>query len=332
MYSNIEYLANPFNLSINSLHNDDICDILNLASANIFYYIIFKIINKLKEIREQEQDKEREDVLEGNDTIKCVSEIPVMVFNNVFDDETVDDKVKKDLTSLLELNSLDRHYILYYIFKKRGSFYDGYSYINIYAYYKTVVNEWNNIYCTDDPLDLKMNLDETLENDYQIVIDNVIGDCNMAHVRFLTWLYYSGIYNYLMDNQEIKKTVLDDMNTKKLLIGNVFLKYQLYLIEMENKENNVANKNKDANNCADKINDTVDDDVDDAVDDDVDYTSENEKELNKRPINEDISDMNEIAFAYKLLNTVINITRRALISTWTIVKEEADELFHPVLG
>jgi hypothetical protein len=72
-------------------------------------------------------------------------------------------------------------------------------------------------------------------------------------------------------------------------------------------------------------------DLCDTVDDEIDYTSENEEELDKRPINEDISDMNEMTFAYKLLNTIKNITVRILNSTWIIVKEEAAELFHPVL-
>ena len=91
-----------------------------------------------------------------------------------------------------------------------------------------------------------------------------------------------------------------------------------------------ANENEDANNSENDISDAVD--AVDAVDDEIDYTSENEEELNNRPISEDISDMNEITFAYKLLTTIKNITVRIVNSTWMIVKEEATELFHPVLG
>ena len=39
----------------------------------------------------------------------------VMDIDNGHYDETVDEKIKKDLTYLLERNSLERHYILYYI-------------------------------------------------------------------------------------------------------------------------------------------------------------------------------------------------------------------------
>ena len=169
----MEFLANPFNHSVNAPPSDGISRILNMVSLNLFYYILFAISVKLDEIRQVE------DVLEGIDDIK---EIPDMVFENVFDDETVDSQVKKDLIALLDTNSLDRHYILYYIFKKRGSFYDGESDINTYAYYKTVVNDWRNIYFMDDAISRKMSLDESLENDYQIVIDNIICDANMSHI------------------------------------------------------------------------------------------------------------------------------------------------------
>jgi len=368
----MEYLANPFNHSVRSFSNDGICGILNLVSLNLFYYIIYVIGSKLEEIQKQEQEQEQkqvqeqeqeseqekeieqEDILDGDD-IKDISEIPDMVFDNVFDDETVDVKVKKNLTSLLDINSLERHYILYYIFKKRGAFYDGVSNINTYAYYNSVANEWSNIYFADGNLTLKMNLDESLENDYQIVINDLICNCNVAHVRFLSWLYYSGIYDYLMYNQDIKTRVLNDMNTKKLLTGNLFLKYQLslILIKMEYQANNASDleQKQEQNNQSQIQNEVFDlgSDSDDLVEesaideeeannskneinDVIEYNSENDEELNNRSISEDISDMNEMTFAGKLLTTVKNITIRTIISTWKIIKEEATELFHPVLG
>jgi hypothetical protein len=273
----------------------------------------------------------QENVLEGNCDIREISD---MVFDNVFEDETVDEQVKKDVTSLLDINSLERYYILYYIFKKRGSFYDGKSDINTYAYYKTVVNDWRNIYFVDDNMNLIMSLDDSLENDYQIVIDNLIYDCNMAHVRFLSWLYYSGIYSYLVDRQDIQTTVLNDMNTKTLLKGNLFLKYQLYLITMENQANNEANNEaKDIPVEEGNILTTIEEEKqdEDANYSENDYTIENEDELNKRSISEDFSNMNEFIFAGKLFTTVRNITIRTIISTWKIIKEEATELFHTVL-
>lgn len=356
----MEYLANPFNHSVRSFSNDGICGILNFASLNLFYYIIYVIGSKLKEI--QTLEEEQEDVSDIPDILDIpdIPDIPDMFFKNVFNDETVDVKIKQDLTSLLERNSLDRHYILYYIFKKRGSFYDGESDINTYAYYKTVANEWMNFYFAYDNLILKMNLEENLENNYQFVINDLIYDCNVSHVRFLSWLYYSGIYSYLMDNQYIRKTVLDDMNTKKLLTSNLFLKYQLYLIEMENTANKVIEQednilptteqeNQSQSQSQSQIDEVSDIDTNDLIEassvddkeennskneinDVIEHYSDNEDELNNRSISEDLSNINEMTFAYKLLITVKNITIRTLIGTWKIIREEASELLHPVLG
>jgi len=364
----MEYLANPFNHSINSPPNDGICGIFNILSLNLFYYIVALFVCKLDEIQREES------VLEGESNIK---DIPDTVFDNIFDDALVDNQIKQDLIALLDTNSLERHYILYYIFKKRGIFYNGSVDINTFAYYKALLNDWRNIYFVDNKESLIINLDNSLENDYQIVIDNLVYDCNNAHIRCLSWLYYSGIYNYLMDNLEIKLAVLNDMNERKILTGNLFLKYQLLLIDMENMESIEQKENAEKQDSLDTLdnqekletieeecnseqeyntdrecnqdeNTNLDNDNDDLVeesaieksDDDleeeeenenVDHSADNEEELNNRLIADDFTDMNEMTFAAKLLSTVKNITIRTIVSTWKIIKEETNELFHPVL-
>jgi hypothetical protein len=326
----MEYLANPFNQSINQPPDDNINTVFNILSLTLFYYIVASFVYNLYEIREQESS------LEGEYDSKIISQyIPDIVYDNVFNDETVDNKIKHDLVSLLNINSLDRHYILYYIFKLRGAFNNGSVDINTYAYYKTVLNDWRNIYFVDETYPLPMNLDSspynsaenTLENNYQIVIDNLIYDCNIAHIRFLSWLFYSGIYNYLMDNSEIKKMVLNNMNENKILIGNLFLKYQILLLDIENLEEKrnfyKMEPIKEESNLEEEQ--PLEAEY-------IDHSNENENELKNRPIDEDFSDMNEITFAYKLMSSVKSIAIRSIISTWKIVKEELDELFHPVLG
>ena len=355
----MEYLANPFNHSINPPHNDGICCIFNILSLNLFYYIVASFVCKLDEIQREES------VLEGECDVK---NIPDSVFDNVFDDNQVDKKVKQKLSSLLDINSLERHYILYYIFKIRGTFYNDTVDINIntFAYYKTVLNDWRNIYFSDNIQSLKMNLDNSLENDLQIVIDNLVYNCNIAHIRFISWLYYSGIYNYLMDNLDIKKAVLNDINENKILTGKLFLKYQLLLIDMENIEDkeSIDNQgtldNQDTLDNQEKL-ETIDEECntdqecndddsnmqydDDLVeesaieksddseeDENIDHSIDNENELKNRPITDDFTDMNELTFAVKLLSTVRNITIKTLVSIWKIIKEEMNELFNPVLG
>ncbi len=332
----MEYLANPFNQSINQPPDDNINTVFNILSLTLFYYIVASFVYKLYEIREQESS------LEGEYDSKIISQyIPDIVYDNVFNDETVDNKIKQDLVSLLNINSLDRHYILYYIFKLHGAFNNGSVDINTYAYYKTVLNDWRNIYFVDETYPLPMSLENspenTLENNYQIVIDNLIYDCNIAHIRFLSWLFYSGIYNYLIDNSEIKKMVLNDMNENRILTGNLFLKYQILLLDIEEleatnnsykmepikEESNLEESNLEESNLEEEQ--PLEAEY-------IDHSNENQNELKNRPIEDDFSDMNEITFAYKLMSSVRNIAIRSIISTWKIVKEELDELFHPVLG
>ena len=356
----MDYLADPFNQSINPPFNYSINTVFNILSVNLFYYIVASFVYKLNEIQEQEMH------LEGECDSNIISQnIPDIVYDNVFDDMNVDNKVKQDLVSLLNINSLERHYILYYIFKLRGAFYNGSVNINTYAYYKTVLNDWRNIYFIDEthssPINLDSNLNSNSKNNYQIIIENLICDCNIAHIRFLSWLFYSGIYNYLMENLEIKKIVLNDMNERKILTGNLFLKYQLLLLDMEELENlenlekRESVKTNDNTEYPIKKIETieVESDIDDGDDgddgdgdgdgddgddgDDVDnknfdHCDDNENELKNRPITDNFADMNEMTFAYKLLSSVRNIAIRSIVSTWKIVKEEIDELFHPVLG
>ena len=268
----MEYLANPFNHSINPHSNDGICGLLNMASLYLFYYILCEMGSKL------------EDIQRIHSRIHEINfAIPDIVFDNVFDDVSIDDKIKINLTSLLELNSLERQYILFYIFKKHGTFddKDGNKDINTFVYYKTMLNDWRNIYFVDDYFKAIMNLDERLENDYQIVIGNVICDCNMAHVRFLSWLYYSGIYQYLEDNVDIKKSVLNEMNSRKLLNGNLFLKYHLYLIETDkmdksNELNNIEENEEIAGNEKTDVNEGVNIDKSYEIDENILATIEEE--------------------------------------------------------
>ena len=98
----MEYLANPFNHSVNSYYNDGICYVLNYVSLNLFYYILWASGNKLLEEIQQEE----EDILKDNDDI---TDVPDIIFENIFDDAAVDEKTKKDLISLLDINSLERN-------------------------------------------------------------------------------------------------------------------------------------------------------------------------------------------------------------------------------
>ena len=83
----MDYLANPFNLSINSLSNDGICGIFNIASINLFYYILVSCVNKLSDIQQEESCLESE-----NDIIA----IPDVIFDNIFCDDNVHNNKHND--------------------------------------------------------------------------------------------------------------------------------------------------------------------------------------------------------------------------------------------
>ena len=315
----MEYLANPFNLSINHFSNEGIFCILNVLNIELFYYIFSAFMRKLENIEINEEKKRQNRNLAMIKGEFNISEIPDIVYNNVFDDETIDEKIKKNLLSLLDINSLDRYFILYYIFKLHGCYLNNnLKFIDVYSYFKEVEKQWKQL--GNNSNEYLINLDETLEQDYFILIDKLMYGCNMAHTRFLSWLYYSGIYNFLIEDNQIKKKVLHIMNSRKLLVGNIFLKYQLYLLTTE--DNNNADNNDNITETYFEQN-LIDEEMEtgeemesgeelesneelesgeemESGEDGIqsNFDLENEEELQKRPIAEDISNFNLNIFSY----------------------------------
>lgn len=314
----MEYLADPFNYSINQVSNNGICYLFNIISTTLLYYIMYITHRELKAIYYESNFRKS-----GCD----IEKIPYVIFDNVFDNVMINDTIKKDLISLLDINSLDRYYILYYIFNKHGGFMvddgNGELFVNTYTYYKTVLNSWRMRQSSG------MNLDETLDNNYEIVIGNYIDECNEAHIRFLSWLYYSGIYDYLITQHDIKHATLEEMNDLKLLRGNLFIKYQLYLITIEDSNTNKTHYENQKLESA--FEDNTDIESIELSDNNYNYDSENDEELKQRVIPEDLVKMNLVVFAVKLITTAKKITTKSIISIWNIVKEESIELFHPIL-
>lgn len=344
----MEYLNNPFNLAVNS--SAIMPDAISAACIYLFYLTILESTRYINQVNNFYNNVAKynleefayDNIFEDNDNYQSAECEPI-------DNETIDNETKKKLIGLLDINSLDRHYILYYIFKMEGK---TDKIANTLTQYRMVSKLWKSIDVLDENV---INLDETLESNMQIVIDNDIIDCNIAHIRFLSWIYNSGIYNYLIDNNELKMQVLSEMNSNGYLKGNLFLKYQLYLVSMEtiysiqeeeqNNNQDILSKENiydiaiesvitDATAVIDDEDITGDANTDDANTDDANIddanTSEeeeshgedNENELESREITEDLSDMNEATFAFKLLKMAKNITTRAIVNVYQIVKEE----------
>lgn len=322
----IDPYQHNFNLAAHRYQSIDsietpVIDLFNLMSLYLFYHIVIETVKKVAHYEISNKTMSERQLIQLYPFLDADE-------YSIFEDEDIPNKTKYDLLDLLDINSLDRHYILYYIFKLEG---ETDTIANTFNEFKLVSQFWKGY-------DGDINLDETLEKDYQVVIDNDILDCNIAHVRFLSWIYYSGIYDYLISNVDIKTNVLDTMNNNKLLSGNLFLKYQLYLISQEQENTGMdmipedttedittdivqkpAEENKEEKNLENVEN------VENQETNEV-YQEENDTELATRAITEDFSEISELTFAKKLFIAVKNITVRSFVNVFNIICEEFSQI------
>ena len=217
------------------------CDTLSII---IFYTLICKCILMLLEYEELSHtendyiyEKINMDYLKYNLMYNNDLSISKTDKIDILDNFLMQNKYKKDSTTaiIVKPQSLNKSYIEYFIFQKHGTFYasingkmaeafnsyDEFCFWNEYYNGARSRNGNDNNFSLDDPkiYDVCWTINE---NEY-ITTD--------AQINFISWLYYSGLYDYLMQNIDIKKHILDEMNTKMLLTGNNFLKYQLFLNE-----------------------------------------------------------------------------------------------------
>ena len=169
------------------------------------------------------------------------------------EDNTIPDVKKQSiLDNLLSMKSLERPYILYYLFK--------YCDFKQYEEYYTKSN---------------FNLDETLELDTTFAIGDKQYNVNMGNLKFIAWVYYSGLYDFLMNDDKLKYEILSEMNSNGLLSGNVFLRYQMFMLDYEQDL-------EDYKDMPGLISQEESDDIDDIDDIDDNYNdndNDNENEI-----------------------------------------------------
>ena len=196
------------------------------------------------------------------------------------------------INTMQNLKSLDRCYILYYIFKLKGTYNVNGEEYNSFKEFK-LCESFYGIY--------NFHLDENMNPDKHVTVDITIGNITYhlyeAHYHFIAWLYYSGIYSYLIEDKaisgeteeltkeyvsknfisiQLKHYVLSDMNRLRLLNGNLFLRYQMFLIDYESR----LEANLDS-----ILNTILDDNLEEL--DDIEIHLENEKEELKYKHNTD---------------------------------------------
>ena len=184
---------------------------------------------------------------------KSIKDYPLYNLNSI--NPIHNDTYKQTLfNNLLSINSLERCYILYFIFKTKGNFKSVYKQNNnIDASTDTTNYTTDTTNTTDTKIEKEynsyelynkmiqhynlseeyINLDETSEPDIKIQIGDIKYEMTVAQLTFIHWIYYTGLYDYLIDRPDIKYDILNEMNEKCLLKGNVFLRYQLFLCDYE---------------------------------------------------------------------------------------------------
>ena len=192
--------------------------------------------------------------------------------------------------------------MLYFIFSKCGIFYASVNDGDIEPF-----NSFEEYKFWENKLGGKRNfsIDKSMSINLKFTINEHKYETNIAHLNFVSWIYYSGLYDYLMNENTIKKAILLEMNEKKLLTNNVFVKCLLYLIANEETEttasttNNTICNNSDIDNGSGSDNDNgSDNDIDNGSGSDNDI--DNNNEVKKFKYMYDIDDIDKYKFLYDL--------------------------------
>jgi hypothetical protein len=159
-----------------------------------------------------------------------------------------DDTYKNNLfRNLLSLHSLDRSYILYFIFKKKGNFLS-----SIISGEKKKYNSYDLFNKIREHYNLEhseFTLDDTQIPNIIITIGDEEHYLTKYQLLFIQWLYYTGLYDYLTTTMNLKYKILNEMNEEGVFISNVFLRYHIFLCDYEdmNEKNKNNNKNEKTN-------------------------------------------------------------------------------------
>lgn len=273
----MEYLSNPFNMSINPPPEPTFATYFGFGAiySAIYYMSLLLIDNHYNQIDKLDNYAfkigNRKTIIEN----KYIPEYAIKLL----------------LDKYLNVNSLDRAFLLYYIFEEKGDYET--SYMDEKLQIHTIKNNcWEQFKALERYFGKeKFNLDENADKNITIKFGNDTYNLNIANLRFISWLYYSGLSAYLLDNEELKYNTLNYMNELKLLRGNLFLRYQYYLIEYEECYNN---ENPDNSNSSDDL---------EIIEPKMEVEYNDDKYDNEYP---DISDIDNMLNRYYVLGKLID--------------------------
>jgi len=270
------------------------------------------------------KDDIHEDIKEDIKGIK-LEEITV----SILESKTLTEEEKQNIfDTLLPSNSLDMAYILYYIFKIKGYIFAYDKNNNIINYFDSFLDfkKYESFY---GPENFHFNLSSV--QDTALTFGDQIYNLNAAHLKFISWLYARGIYDYLICDEsnmmkyDMKYEILNEMNDEKLLTGNLFLRYQFFLIEYENHKINPKYISLGSEIYTPAISDDEDEEEEDEEEEDEEDKDEEIDPLNQsihnnidididNDNNNDNDIDNHISNYSKSYNNTITTTRRRIFN------------------
>ena len=220
-----------------------------IAFYSMFYYYTVKFINYVNNTNDNENTEKKNNEEDNDEEFKKNYiyqfediNINIKLLNDVCLETETQNEIKKKqevIENMLSTKTLERALVIYYIFIKKGN-------------YKIIIkNEETNEYSFKEYnsyLEFKKyedsqkhketegsipSLDNSLEADTKFVIGEKEYNINEGILKMISWIYYSGLYEYLTTNIELKYKILKDMYNDNLLTSNLFLRYQLFLQENE---------------------------------------------------------------------------------------------------
>ena len=223
---------------INHNHNNFSCASQLYFFPQVLFYSIFtyytiSFINYINEKTNEKTNKKTNDEskeLQETQHRKLDFELLGSGSSSRIEDLEEIKKQQDILDNMLSKNSLERAFILYYIFEIKGN----YKVLTTDRIENGLEQELIEEYNTYDELEKiwvsmeSINLYENCpESDETICIGDKTYNIDSSQLIFISWLYSSGVYDFLTKNPKIKSIVLKQMNDAKLLRGNVFLRYHL---------------------------------------------------------------------------------------------------------
>jgi len=237
------YLLNDFNKNIIIPEYNTIIIFFYYLCYYYMYELFDKLIDKTLEIY-------------NSNNYDFNKKIQLIQHKLIINDKNISETKLHDIFSNLITNNLIYNLLLFFIFKVQGNIYvkcnkyhshyyndshdktNKYIILNVYDEYKF----WQNICGGKNKFHFDMFKNNVYQVNFNITFDdNTQFNISLENLRFISWVYYSGIYNFIISkNQLCIKLLLDAMNERKLLKGNELLQYHLGTIvfEEENKINN----------------------------------------------------------------------------------------------